>query len=169
MQFLYQRRRNLQTLELRRWRGRLLPSAATAVTNLNLTFDDSAASLPDSGPLLSGIFAPTDFEPFDSFPGSPGSPPFGSSLSVFNGTDPNGTWYLRLRDDRTGNTGSLSGGWCLEVFPPCALGPPGRVSSLAVAKLANGVARLTWPVPTRASSYDVVRGNLDALHASLGD
>lgn len=33
----------------------------------------------------------------------------GSSLSAFNGLDPNGTWKLWIWDDNVGNTGSLQG------------------------------------------------------------
>ena len=36
-------------------------------------------------------------------------------LSVFNDTDPNGTWSLYVIDDTLADTGSISGGWSLDI------------------------------------------------------
>ena len=71
------------------------------VTGLNLTFDDAAASaLPDGSSLTSGTWKPSVYEAgTDGFaPPRPGEP-YGTALSAFNGTDPNGTWSLFVRDD----------------------------------------------------------------------
>ena len=42
--------------------------------------------------------------------------PSGSSLlSLFNGTNANGTWSLYVLDDAGGDIGSISGGWDLTI------------------------------------------------------
>ena len=38
-----------------------------------------------------------------------------TTLVFFNGQNPNGTWQLFIQDDTGGDTGSLAGGWALEV------------------------------------------------------
>ncbi|HEV2842921.1 MAG TPA: proprotein convertase P-domain-containing protein [Chthoniobacterales bacterium] len=82
--------------------------AGTDVTTLNLTFDDDAASaLPDNGPLVDGTFRPTNFEPGDPFSGAP-APTGTSVLSVFDGTNPNGTWSLYVVDDAGQDMGQIS-------------------------------------------------------------
>ena len=88
---------------------------ANAVNNLSLAFDDAAASsLPDNGPLVSGTFKPTNFEPGDSFPPpAPAGPPTGATLSALNGINANGIWSLYVVDDNGINAGAISGGWGL--------------------------------------------------------
>lgn len=45
---------------------------------------------------------------------APGGP-YGSALSVFNSTDPTGTWSLHIMDNAGLDPGSLSNGWSLTV------------------------------------------------------
>ena len=90
------------------------------ISNLTFTFSDLAASsLSDTGPLASGTYRPTNFDApgdVDSFaPPAPVSGPYGSTLSAFNGTDPNGVWRLYVLDDTPGNNGVIAGGWSLTV------------------------------------------------------
>ena len=86
-------------------------------TNVNITFDDQASSsLPSSGAITSGSYKPTNLFPADAFaPPAPGSPPYGSLLSLFNGTNPNGVWSLFVQDFSQGDSGSVSGGWGLQI------------------------------------------------------
>ena len=52
----------------------------------------------------------------DSFASpAPTAGPYGSTLSVFNGTNPNGVWNLYVLDDTQGNNGTMAGGWSLSV------------------------------------------------------
>ena len=89
-------------------------------TNVTIGLDDAAGSpLPDSGQLVSGIFQPTNFGVGDLFPAPAPTPREGSALSIFNGTNPNGTWSLYVVDDRGGDFGSISA-WGLVVI----IGPP---------------------------------------------
>jgi subtilisin-like proprotein convertase family protein len=99
--------------------------------SVSLTLDDSAAaSLPDSGGLPSGTFRPANVGIGDSFPLPAPTPPYNSTApegaatlsSVFNGTNPNGTWSLYVIDDEFEDSGSISSGWSLAVTTtPCAL------------------------------------------------
>ena len=91
------------------------------VSGVNLTFDDAAAtSLPDEAQIVSGTYKPTVGTPNgcpvpSSFPAPAPAGPDGSSLSVFNGTDANGTWSLYVIDDSNQDVGSISGGWSLDI------------------------------------------------------
>lgn len=91
------------------------------VVAIDLVLDDAAPGLlPDSGPLTSGAYRPSNVVSGDAFPapapvlphGNPapaGSATFGS---VFDGVDPNGTWRLFAVDDSPQDSGTI-GGWCL--------------------------------------------------------
>ncbi len=103
---------------------------SSAVAGINLTLDDGAASpLADAGPLASGTFQPTNVGAGDSFPSPAPAPSGGSALSVFNGTNPNGTWSLYVVDDSTGNAGSFAGGWALVIQGPAPKKRKGQVVS----------------------------------------
>ena len=98
------------------------------MSNVNLTFDDQAAkALPNEDPAASGSYKPTNYGPStpdacpneggDAWPGAPPGP-YGSALSVFDGTDPNGTWSLYVVDDCGGDAGKINGGWSLTFSGP---------------------------------------------------
>lgn len=95
---------------------------ANPASGVNLTFDDAASgALPDQGPLSSGTYQPTrgtdhtrNCQVPSSFPAPAPEGPYGTSLSVFNGTNPNGTWQLYIIDDTTRDTGSITG-WSLDI------------------------------------------------------
>jgi serine/threonine-protein kinase len=94
-----------------------------SVSDLTLTFDDAAgAGLPDRGRISSGTFLPslgTDRGGgaccgFQGGAPAP-SPPHGTALSVFEGTDPNGEWNLFVFDDETDDAGQIAQGWSLLI------------------------------------------------------
>jgi hypothetical protein len=92
---------------------------ATPVTGVDLTLSDAAAtSLPDEGPIVSGAFAPTNIGGGDVFPEPAPAPTGGAALSVFVGTNPNGTWDLWVDDEFQPEAGSLSG-WCINLVSVC--------------------------------------------------
>jgi subtilisin-like proprotein convertase family protein len=94
------------------------------VGGINLTFDDAASgALPDFSRISSGTYLPSrGTSGFGgdgcttpaSFPDTAPAGPYGSSLSVFNGTNPNGTWKLYVIDDSLADAGSISG-WSLDI------------------------------------------------------
>jgi Ca2+-binding RTX toxin-like protein len=99
------------------------------------TFDDAAgAQLPSEAQCSSGTFRPTNFDDSDGtdvFPTLNGPPvgPYAATLSVFAGTAPNGTWQLFVRDDKTVGTGSIAGGWSLDLLPSVTCG--GKQATIA--------------------------------------
>jgi large repetitive protein len=94
-------------------------------TNIDLTFDDEAANvLPDSSRITAGTYKPTQgtsapaFGPPcpANFPSPAPAGPYGTQLSVFDGTDPNGTWSLYVINNVSESTsGQIANGWSLEI------------------------------------------------------
>lgn len=73
------------------------------VENVTLKFDDAAADfLPDSGQIVSGTFKPTNYEMDTNLPNPAPPQPYGTTLSAFDGLNPNGTWRLFVFDDAGG-------------------------------------------------------------------
>jgi subtilisin-like proprotein convertase family protein len=101
----------------------------TDVNNITLTFDDDAvSSLMDTNAITAGTYQPTDFDTAsDTFASPAPSGPYTAGLSVFNATNPNGTWSLYVRDDATQDSGSIAQGWKLTVTTAggavCCSGP----------------------------------------------
>jgi subtilisin-like proprotein convertase family protein len=94
------------------------PGGDPDASGLNLTFDDAAgSSLPSGTALASGTYLPTNLaDGLGSDTYSAPAPPsgYGSTMSVFNGTSPNGTWSLYVVDDAGGDSGSIAGGFTLN-------------------------------------------------------
>jgi len=91
-----------------------------SVTNINLSLDDDAANfLPLDSALVSGTFKPTKKLQTLTFafpdPCPPGSAAAAAPLSIFNGTDPSGTWRLFVVDDAYPDAGVITGGWSLTI------------------------------------------------------
>ena len=111
----------------------------TASTNIDLKLYDGAADLMGSGPLASGSYKPTNLGvatfPFPPAPQGPyfNAAPSGSDTftSTFGGTDPNGVWSLYVFDQFNPDSGSIAGGWDLDIqtIPP----GPGTVEFSAAA------------------------------------
>jgi len=101
------------------------------ITGLNFTFDDAAAAtLPDATQLSGGTFKPSNYDTTtDAFPAP--APPAGATvaMSVFNGTNPNGTWALYVRDDLGLDLGSIAGGWTLNIATTGSCGTPTATST----------------------------------------
>jgi hypothetical protein len=122
-----------------------------AITNVNLTFDDEAATPPAvnangicQGSLVTGTFLPG----YNGLPGSCPLPnpfpsvafPYGLTLTDFDFTSPNGTWSLYVVDDCTTNSGSIAGGWSLDITTTTTAV---TVASLSARTEAKGVL-LRW-------------------------
>jgi hypothetical protein len=112
---------NNQTVVLQGW-------VNSSATNVDLTFDDAAtATLPCgkiaptavSSGLVSGTYKPTQCgaSASSSMVSSAPAGPYGTTLSVFNGTNPNGLWHLYVADDVEGpSEGGITGGWSLTII-----------------------------------------------------
>src|SRR5215211_7615850 len=88
---------------------------SNAVSGVTVTFTDtSSASLPDTGRLISGTYRPSNYGSGDVFPGAPAGP-YGANFSGFNGTTPNGVWRLFVVRDSGTASGSIAGGWQLNI------------------------------------------------------
>ena len=94
----------------------------TDVAGVTVTLDDAGATaLVDAGPLVTGTFRPANYGTGDTLHDM--LPPLSSSAtagsgtlaSVFNGTEPNGTWKLYVIDDATASTATIAGGWSLDI------------------------------------------------------
>lgn len=133
-------------------------------TDVNLTFDDeAAAALPDSS-VVSGTYRPVNYGPElgdptgpDSFPGpAADASAVGSNLSVFDGTNPNGTWSLYVVDDYANDSGDFSGGWSLQISTvdapaaPTITAPPNNTRDRDGAFTMTGTA----PASTTVTIYD---------------
>ena len=134
-----------------------------AVAGVTLFLDDEGPSeLPDSTVPTNGSYRPTNYGAGDVFP-APAPTPTGSALSVFDGTDPNGTWQLYVVDDSTGSSGSLAGGWKLVVRTT-------QTSSVYPAPIS--VSGLTGPVTdvdvTLHGLTHTFPGDLDVLVVGPG-
>jgi hypothetical protein len=82
----------------------------TDAVDVDLTFDDEAAGFVPT-PLVPGAYRPTGST--GTFP-APAPTPAGTTLTAFDGADPNGTWRLYLVDDSALDAGSLAD-WCVDV------------------------------------------------------
>jgi subtilisin-like proprotein convertase family protein len=105
--------------------------------NGTLTFDDAATgAIPSTGVVGTGTYRPTDsdVDGADTFPAPSPAPSSATTLSVFNGTVPNGTWSLYAVDDATGDIGSISGGWSITVTT-------GEVTQPGVLQFTSGSFR----------------------------
>lgn len=137
------------------------------VTNLTLTFSDSAAgSLPAQSTLLSGTFLPTEYSPFDTFPTIGAVPANSTNLNIFNGADASGLWSLYVYDDSQGNNGVIAGGWTLDLttITPLAVVPTlaaAKVSAQSLQLTITGSPSLTYgvEVSTNLSTWTMVATN----------
>ena len=96
------------------------------VTDISYTFDDqAAASIGDSGPYPNNnAFVKPSSVGSNEILSAPAPPPpynqpapadVATLKSVFGGLNPNGTWKLFVFDFFAGNSGSIGGGWSLEI------------------------------------------------------
>ena len=88
-----------------------------AMTGVTLTLDDEAsADLPELDAPTSGRYRPTNFGGGDTFPApAPDPSTAGTPLSVFDGSNPNGTWKLFIVQDEITVPEFISAGWSLQI------------------------------------------------------
>jgi hypothetical protein len=131
------------------------PGCRTPVSGLTLTFDDEApAPIPGVQTLQSGTYQPldndnnttgcgaTNTQRPDAYPQPAPDEPTDTPLGVFSGNDPEGDWGLFVLGDLDGNTGSIGGGWTLQLTTSDKFG----LGKLKKNK-KKGTAKLTVDVP----------------------
>jgi len=84
------------------------------VVGVDLLFIDGKPPLPNGCTLTDGSYRPTNAPPFEDLPDPTPNPPYGTTLSNFNGTDPNGIWKLFIYDDYWFEYGSLES-WSIII------------------------------------------------------
>ncbi len=125
------------------------------VNGLAVTIDDDGDAMTPGPPLSSGTFRPSsltgDGFGFDG-PSPAPAPPHATALSVFNGTDPNGTWELYVFDDGDRDRGQIAGGWTLDLELGSAAGPTGATGPTGPTA-SNAIFQDDFSDPT--SGWDV--------------
>jgi hypothetical protein len=124
--------------------------SSTDAVDVNFVFDDTGPAL-GTGTLASGTYRPTDVTPGDTWTSPAPAGPYGTALSVFNGTDPAGIWSLYVVDDASGDSGTFSGGWSLGLTTAAQTGdympatgtlsiPPGATSGTVTVTVFGDIA-----------------------------
>jgi subtilisin-like proprotein convertase family protein len=92
------------------------------LNNVTVTFSGVASvPLPDSGQINTGTYRPGNYGgAADTFPPA-AAQSYSSSLTAFNDISPVGAWNLFVVDDKSGDSGTIAGGWTLE-FDTTAFG-----------------------------------------------
>jgi subtilisin-like proprotein convertase family protein len=116
------------------------------VSGVTLTFDDAASASLTCGfapSPSSGSFKPTDCAPAETFPGPAPAGPYGTGLSAFASTAPNGNWSLYVVDDGPPDAGTIAGGWNLTISTPsqAAQVTGKRAAALKKCRRKKGKAR----------------------------
>lgn len=123
-----------------------------AITNLNLTFDDSAAAIiPDSGTCVSGAtYRPSNVGTADPFAAPAPAPtyptdsaaPAGTATlaSKFNNINPNGAWSLYIVDDADGDAGTIAGGWTLNLTTVTTTAAPASITGKVADISGRGIS-----------------------------
>jgi CSLREA domain-containing protein len=103
-------------------------AGGSPVNNVSLTFSSTAATvLPQNTAPVTGGYRPANYgddanggDLMDTFPSQgPGTlTNQAADLTVFNLTNPNGTWSLYVVDDASPDAGSIANGWLLLVTVP---------------------------------------------------
>ena len=113
------------------------------INAIDLTFRDGSPSLTDNGPLVSGTYAPTNFDVGvfdDSFPAPARSGPYGTTIANLLTSDANGSWQLFTTDDAAGDVGAL-GSWRLDFTTSESVSEPSALALVGIVFAAMGFAR----------------------------
>jgi uncharacterized repeat protein (TIGR01451 family) len=100
------------------------------VTNLTLTFDDTATTLlPQNARMQDGASRLTQYGASVNMPAPAPPRPYSTNLAAFVGVDPNGAWQLYVFDETRGNAGSIAYGWALNLTN---ITPGGQAADLVI-------------------------------------
>ena len=93
-------------------------ACANPVGGVTWTFDDEATQVLDdfaTHACATGSYRPMDYFEKESLPAPAPEGPYPTSLSVFDGTDPNGDWKLYVNDDRDGEEGRFTEPYKVDI------------------------------------------------------
>jgi hypothetical protein len=142
---------------------------STAISGVNLTFDDAAANpLPDATAISSGTFRPSSYTGFDAFPAPAPVAPYifaapegaGTFANVFNGIAPNGTWSLYSVEDSGDALNATIASWSL-TFTLAAVATTTTVTSSANPSVFGQPVTFTATVST--AGLGTPNGNVQFL------
>ncbi len=85
-------------------------------TGQTYVFDDAAGQLPKLGPCTGGSYS-ASYSAGDAFPPPPAPQPNTAGHLFEASIPPVGAWGLWLYDDAAGQSGTLAGGWSLDIMP----------------------------------------------------
>ena len=134
-----------------------LAGGTTDVNKILVTFDDEASeTLSLNEAMTTGAYKPADIIS-------------GSSLSVFDGTDPNGTWSLFVTDTSALDSGQIELGWAMTIQRAPRTAP--YPSTIDVSGLPSGVTDVDVTLHglshSRASDLDVLLVGPNGQQATL--
>ena len=79
--------------------------------------------------------------------------PWGTALSVMNGSNPNGNWYLFVQDDKQIDIGAINSGWILNLTSANPVGFAADNQMYSSPSLANVNLNSTWTVTLCVTNY----------------
>lgn len=113
--------------------------------SINLILDDNAIQpLPYESALSSAIYHPTNYGGTENLLSPAPVSSSATSLGTFNGTNPNGTWNLYVMDDTGGDSGSISGGWCLDLATTSSIPTDGPSITPSNTPTASATRTMTF-------------------------
>jgi uncharacterized repeat protein (TIGR01451 family) len=79
--------------------------------------------------------------------------PWGNTMGVFNGSNPNGSWYLFVQDDKQLDVGAINAGWQLNLTSANPVGFASDNQLFSTPDLANVNLNSTWTVSVNVTNY----------------
>jgi uncharacterized repeat protein (TIGR01451 family) len=80
-------------------------------------------------------------------------PPWGNTLSVMNGGNPNGAWFLFVQDDKPADTGIISNGWSVALTTESPVGYAADNQVYTTPASVTLTANTAWPVTLAVTNY----------------
>jgi len=128
--------------------------------------DEAAAPMPEgNGTDVCGtrFHRPANYGSGDFWPAPAPASPYATTLSAFDGTDPNGEWRLFVNDDAAGNTGFFTNRFQLQITTVARPNNP----PVARDNSYRGKEDRTLRVPARGVLRNDTDADGDALRASV--
>jgi subtilisin-like proprotein convertase family protein len=116
--------------------------------------DEAAAPLPQAHGTVSGSYRPANYSGAgDMFSApAPGTTGVGSALSIFDGTNPNGSWQLFVADNDVFDSGTIAGGWSLRLTTADQSAPVPTAGGTSGASSDHRAPKVTTVRPAAAKT-----------------